>query len=75
MADLKDLVGKRILLRDTLSEETSVFEAKLEEVSPSGQYIKLGKTWADAGEFQIIEELAPEESAEEKPTEEERGEE
>jgi len=70
MADLKDFVGKRILVRDTLSEEAGVFEAKLEEVSPSGQYIKLGKTWADAGEFKIVEELTPVEPSEEKPTEE-----
>jgi hypothetical protein len=60
MADLKDLVGKRILIKES-GEGKKVYEAEIEEVSPSGRYMKLagGGTWNEAKNYEVVEELPP----------------
>jgi len=69
MADLKDFVGKRILVKKADSED--VFETEIAEVSPSGEYMRVGGgNWVGAKEYSVVEELAPVEPSEEKPTEE-----
>jgi len=74
MADLKDFVGKRILVKKEDSED--VFETTIDEVSPSGEYMREGESWTEAKEWNFVEELPPFASAvfpetdEEKPTEE-----
>jgi len=75
MADLKDLVGKRILVKKV--DGGDLLEAEITEVSPSGQYMRVGSgsetAWIGAEHYDVVEELAPLEPREEKPTEEEQG--
>ncbi len=68
MADLKDFVGKRILVEK--SDSGDVFETEIAEVSPSGEYMRVGGgNWVRAAQYSVVEELAPIElSDEEKPT-------
>jgi len=72
MADLKDLVGKRVLVKQTGPEghiEEGIFETEIKEVSPSGNYVRVGGgNWAEAQDYEVVEELAPVEP-EEKPEE------
>ena len=56
----KSLVGKRLLLRETLDERLFQ-EVKLLEVSPSGHRMKLRfstgeKLWCDVGTY-VVEEI------------------
>jgi len=72
MADLKDFVGKRILVKKVDSGD--LFEAEIAEVSPSGNFMRVGvDTWIGAEHYDVVEELAPVEPTEEKPTEEAQG--
>ena len=70
MADLKDFVGKRILVKKVDGDD--VFETEITEVSPSGEYMKVADGWIGAKQWEFAEELAPIEPSEEKPTEEEQ---
>ena len=74
MADLKDFVGKRILVKKEDSKE--LFETEIAEVSPSGKFMRVGgpeeTAWIEAEDYDVVEELAPIELGEEKPTEEEQ---
>jgi len=77
MADLKDFVGKRILIKQTGPEghiEEGIFETEIKEVSPSGKYVRVGGgNWAEAENYEVVEELLPIKPGEETPTEEEQG--
>ena len=46
MADLKDFVGKRILVKK--ADSGDIFEAQPAEMSPSGKFMRVGvDTWID----------------------------
>ena len=67
MADLKDFVGKRILVKKPGSED--VFETEIAEVSPSGKYIRVGGgNWVSAEQYDIVEELPRSEPSQQGPT-------
>ena len=74
MADLKDFVGKRILVKRAGPEghiEEGILETEINEVSPSGKYVRVGGgNWVEAEDYEVVEELTPTEPTEEKLTEE-----
>lgn len=71
MADLKDFVGKRILVKKGGSED--LFETEIAEVSPSGKFMRVGDSeetaWIEAEDYDVVEELAPVELSEENKAE------
>jgi len=70
MADLNELVGKRILVKKV--DGGDLIETEIVEVSPSEQYMKVGSgeetAWIGTEDYNVVEELKP--LAE--PTEEEQ---
>ena len=61
MTDWERLVGKRVLLR-TAWEWPWASEAVVEEVSPSGKYVKFRRPggsaeWVDATRYELVEVL------------------
>lgn len=59
MADLKDFIGKRILVKQADSED--LFETEIAEVSPSGKFMRVGGgNWIGAEDYEVVEELPTE---------------
>jgi hypothetical protein len=61
LVDWKELIGKRILVKKY--GMPAIYEEKVEEVSPSGKYVKLGNgKWYSIGVIDLVEVLEDEES-------------
>ena len=60
MTDWKELIGKRVLIKEKLPSY-SIIEATVVEVSPSGNYVKFKfgnmYDWHKADEFEVVEVL------------------
>ena len=53
--DWKDLIGKRILIREAISSYFPIEEVKILEVSPNGKYVKVKNLLRDKVEWIRIE--------------------
>ncbi len=60
MVETKFKKGKRLLLRGVSMWDVNPFEGKVEEVSPSGDFVKINGTWMDARKLRILEDLSHE---------------
>jgi len=63
MINVRELIGERVLIHDQKGYyRTTVIEAKVLEVSPSGTWVKImnmhgNKYWMETGKMSVIEKL------------------
>ncbi len=53
--DWKDLIGKRVLIKEAISSYSPIEEVKILEVSPNEDYIKVKNLLRDKIEWIVIE--------------------